>query len=144
MEFSSYSPCGSFLDYNSKLHSNSTSNTKYRKKYMKMKQTIKNLVFENAALCDQVSIIQEHVMIVKEERRFLLKKLYHFQAVSDMENQLTSAKMRGTGTSPPVTTAASHDATPTVKKVANKKAKTSSDAPGECTLHLALPSDSVR
>lgn len=33
---------------------------------------------ENSALCDQVSHIQEKVLCVKEERRFLLKKLIEY------------------------------------------------------------------
>lgn len=50
-------------------------NLKYKSKYKKIKRIIKNYVFENAALCDQIAQIQEDIVISKEERRFLLKRL---------------------------------------------------------------------
>ncbi|XP_014471280.1 PREDICTED: transforming growth factor beta regulator 1 [Dinoponera quadriceps] len=50
-------------------------NLKYKKKYRKLKRIVKNTVFENAALCDQVAHMQENLMLVKEERLFLLRKL---------------------------------------------------------------------
>lgn len=40
---------------------------------------------ENAAICDQVAQVQENILITKEERRFLLKKLYQFEPHSDFE-----------------------------------------------------------
>lgn len=45
---------------------------------------------ENAALCDQVAQVQENILVVKEERRFLLKKLYQFEPHSDLEVQASS------------------------------------------------------
>lgn len=50
-------------------------NLKYKKKYRKLKRIVKDTVFENAALCDQVAQMQEHLILVKEERLFLLRKL---------------------------------------------------------------------
>lgn len=44
---------------------------------------------ENAALCDQVAQVQENILIAKEERRFLLKKLYQFEPHSDLETQIS-------------------------------------------------------
>lgn len=41
---------------------------------------------ENAALCDHVAQIQENILLVKEERRYLLKKLLEHE--NDMETQL--------------------------------------------------------
>lgn len=71
---------------------NDLTTLKYKRKYKYMKKAIKSLVFMNAALCDQVSEMQEKILIVKEERRFLLKKLYHFQAVSEADNQVQLPK----------------------------------------------------
>lgn len=34
---------------------------------------------ENAALCDEVARIQESILIVKEERKFLLRKLLEYE-----------------------------------------------------------------
>ncbi|XP_046388061.1 transforming growth factor beta regulator 1 [Ischnura elegans] len=68
-------------------------NAKYEKKYKKLKRYVKNMVFENAAICDQVAQLQEKLLIVHEERRYLLKKIYHLQAVADMENQLQSQQL---------------------------------------------------
>uniref|UniRef100_A0A1B6JYI9 INO80 complex subunit E N-terminal domain-containing protein n=1 Tax=Homalodisca liturata TaxID=320908 RepID=A0A1B6JYI9_9HEMI len=48
---------------------------KYKRKYQNIKREIRNYVFENAAMCDQVASMQEKILIVKEERNYLLKKL---------------------------------------------------------------------
>ncbi|XP_055640353.1 transforming growth factor beta regulator 1 [Toxorhynchites rutilus septentrionalis] len=61
-------------------------NEKYRRKYRRLKRWMKNLIFENAALCDHVAQIQENILLVKEERRYLLKKLLEHE--NDMEAQL--------------------------------------------------------
>lgn len=45
---------------------------------------------ENAALCDQVAHMQENLMIVKEERLFLLRKLYQQQG--EIESNSTVAR----------------------------------------------------
>lgn len=58
-------------------------NLKYKKKYRKLKRIVKNTVFENAALCDQVAQMQENLMLVKEERLFLLRKLCQQQGEID-------------------------------------------------------------
>ncbi|XP_020278835.1 transforming growth factor beta regulator 1 [Pseudomyrmex gracilis] len=65
-------------------------NLKYKKKYQKLKKIVKNTVFENAALCDQVAHMQENLMIVKEERLFLLRKLYQQQG--EIESNSTVAR----------------------------------------------------
>nr|XP_019525339.2 LOW QUALITY PROTEIN: transforming growth factor beta regulator 1 [Aedes albopictus] len=61
-------------------------NERYRRKYRRLKRMMKNLVFENAALCDHVAQIQENILLVKEERRYLLKKLLEHE--NDMETQM--------------------------------------------------------
>uniref|UniRef100_A0A182QCK6 INO80 complex subunit E N-terminal domain-containing protein n=1 Tax=Anopheles farauti TaxID=69004 RepID=A0A182QCK6_9DIPT len=57
-------------------------NAKYRSKYRQLKRYMKDLVFENAALCDHISQVQEKISQRNEERRFMLKKLL------DHENEL--------------------------------------------------------
>ncbi|KAJ8730798.1 hypothetical protein PYW08_002211 [Mythimna loreyi] len=52
---------------------------RYRKKYKFMKMRIKSLILENAALCDEVAKVQESILIVKDERRFLLHKLLEYE-----------------------------------------------------------------
>ncbi|CAH0702442.1 unnamed protein product [Spodoptera exigua] len=54
-------------------------NKRYRKKYKYMKMRIKSLILENAALCDEVAKVQESILIVKDERRFLLHKLLEYE-----------------------------------------------------------------
>ncbi|KAG4066102.1 hypothetical protein HA402_001349 [Bradysia odoriphaga] len=70
-------------------------NLKYKKKYLRLKKTIKDLVFTNAALCDQVVQIQESILCVKEERRFLFKRLMEHD--SDLLNELKPIKTEETG-----------------------------------------------
>uniref|UniRef100_A0A1B6CYL5 INO80 complex subunit E N-terminal domain-containing protein n=1 Tax=Clastoptera arizonana TaxID=38151 RepID=A0A1B6CYL5_9HEMI len=56
---------------------------KYKKAYYNIKRTIKDLLFENAALCDQVVLMQEKILIIKEERNFLVKKLQQYFSNSE-------------------------------------------------------------
>lgn len=109
---------------NSSSGMGSAVNIKYKKKYNKIKRIIKDLVFENAALCDQVSQMQEKILIVKEERRFLLKKLYHLQAIAETDNQLQihTPKPPTAGLSPP---SATSDTSSSAKKTSAKKRATS-------------------
>ncbi|XP_059618625.1 transforming growth factor beta regulator 1 [Phlebotomus argentipes] len=64
-----------FIEYNPK----SEENEMYRRKLKGIKRKIKEMVYENAALCDQVAQLQDNIVLVKEERRFLLKKLMEFE-----------------------------------------------------------------
>ncbi|XP_021923312.1 transforming growth factor beta regulator 1-like isoform X2 [Zootermopsis nevadensis] len=95
-------------------------NRKYKKKYKKTKRTINDLVFENAALCDQVSLVQKKILIVKEEKRFLLKKLYNLQAIAETDNQLQihTPKLPTAGLSSP---SATSDTSSSAKKSSAKK-----------------------
>lgn len=43
----------------------------------------RNYFQENAALCDEVAKIQESILIVKEERKFLLRKLLEYEHEAD-------------------------------------------------------------
>lgn len=67
-------------DMNKNLKIDKVINEKYRKKCRKMKKVMKALIFENAALCDEVAQLQEKILIGKEERRYFVKKLLHLQA----------------------------------------------------------------
>uniref|UniRef100_A0A674BXT9 Transforming growth factor beta regulator 1 n=1 Tax=Salmo trutta TaxID=8032 RepID=A0A674BXT9_SALTR len=81
----------------SSLGSNPTE--KYRRKYLRLHKAARAMIFENAALCDEVAHLEEKFVRVKEEHRFLLKSLSHYQSVSEGE-MLTAAS---TSSNPPVT-----------------------------------------
>ncbi|XP_029666910.1 transforming growth factor beta regulator 1 [Formica exsecta] len=74
-------------------------NLKYKKKYRKLKRIVKNTVFENAALCDQVAHMQENLMVVKEERLFLLRKLCQHQG--EMESNSMVARSQSNNVNSP-------------------------------------------
>ncbi|XP_034949262.1 transforming growth factor beta regulator 1 [Chelonus insularis] len=65
-------------------------NTIYKKKYKKLKKLVKDTVFENAALCDQVAQTQETLVIAKEERLFLLRKLLQLQGEPQDSSSLSN------------------------------------------------------
>lgn len=77
---------------------------------------------ENAALCDQVAHMQENLMLVKEERLFLLRKLCQQQG--EMESNSMIARSQSNVNSPSVN---SECATP--KKTVKKR--TSTDGSGK-------------
>ncbi|XP_031429526.1 transforming growth factor beta regulator 1 isoform X2 [Clupea harengus] len=58
---------------------------KYRLKYLRLRKAARTMIFENAALCDEVAHLEEKFVRAKEERRFLLKTLLQYQSVSDSE-----------------------------------------------------------
>ncbi|XP_068217008.1 transforming growth factor beta regulator 1 [Palaemon carinicauda] len=62
----------------------------YKKKVKHLKRIIKELVYENAALCDLVAEVQQQVVVATEERAFLLKRLCHHQTTADHHSQLTT------------------------------------------------------
>ncbi|GAB6021984.1 transforming growth factor beta regulator 1 [Chamberlinius hualienensis] len=72
---------------NLEIMSHSRDPNRYRLKYSKFKKMIKDTIFENAALCDEVAKINEQIVKAKEERRFLLKKLFHLQSLHEAGNQ---------------------------------------------------------
>lgn len=92
-------------------------NLKYKKKYRKLKRIVKNTVFENAALCDQVAHMQENLMVVKEERLFLLRKLCQQQG--EMESNSMIARSQSNNVNSP-----SFNPECTAKKTVKKKAPT--------------------
>lgn len=77
------------------LHSIKTGKTarepsKYKMKLDNLKQQIREFVFENAALCDEISEIQEEIIIRSEERKFLLRKLCQYEPQTEMEVEALS------------------------------------------------------
>ncbi|KAL3865153.1 hypothetical protein ACJMK2_006774 [Sinanodonta woodiana] len=55
----------------------------YYWKWRRLKKHMKDLVFLNAAICDEVVRVDEKIAKVREDRRFLLRKLLHYQSVPD-------------------------------------------------------------
>lgn len=56
----------------------------YYRKFKRLKKVIKDLIFVNAAVCDEVVRVEEKVAKVKEERRFLLRKVLHYQSQGEV------------------------------------------------------------
>ncbi|KAG1688817.1 Transforming growth factor beta regulator 1 [Nymphon striatum] len=77
-------------------------NKKYKRKYLMLKKFGNQLLFENAALCDDVAQTQAKILRVKEERKFLLKKVLAIEERLDPSNKPSS---------PPPTPVSSQDAT---------------------------------
>uniref|UniRef100_A0A3Q3JC75 HTH HARE-type domain-containing protein n=1 Tax=Monopterus albus TaxID=43700 RepID=A0A3Q3JC75_MONAL len=59
-------------------------NEKYRLKYLRLRKAARAMIFENAALCDEVAHLEEKFLRAKEER-FLLKSLLQYQCLSEGE-----------------------------------------------------------
>ncbi|XP_014234292.1 transforming growth factor beta regulator 1 isoform X1 [Trichogramma pretiosum] len=74
-------------------------NLLYKKKLKRLKKWIKNLVFENSALCDQVADMQNSLAVSKEERLMLVKKLNLFQGEIEPPT-LTTKTQIGNSNSP--------------------------------------------
>ncbi|KAJ8280903.1 hypothetical protein GJAV_G00060790 [Gymnothorax javanicus] len=58
---------------------------KYRLKYLRLHKAAQAMIFENAALCDEVAHLEEKFVRAKEERRFLLKTLLQSQSLAEGE-----------------------------------------------------------
>ncbi|XP_069803551.1 transforming growth factor beta regulator 1 [Dendropsophus ebraccatus] len=56
---------------------------KYRLKCLRLRRTAKTMIFENAALCDEIARLESKFIRAKDERRFLLKRLLQLQALSE-------------------------------------------------------------
>ncbi|AWO99381.1 putative transforming growth factor beta regulator 1 [Scophthalmus maximus] len=68
-----------------KRGSRKSQNEKYRLKYLRLRKAARAMIFENAALCDEVAHLEEKFLRTKEERRFLLKSLLQYQSLSEGE-----------------------------------------------------------
>ncbi|XP_008424213.1 transforming growth factor beta regulator 1 isoform X1 [Poecilia reticulata] len=60
-------------------------NEKYRLKYQRLRKAARTMIFENAALCDEIAHTEEKFLRAKEERKFLLKSLLQYQTLSEGE-----------------------------------------------------------
>ncbi|XP_056467822.1 transforming growth factor beta regulator 1 isoform X2 [Gadus chalcogrammus] len=58
---------------------------RYRLKYLRLRRAARAMIFENAALCDEVAHLEEKFLRAKEERRFLLKSLLQYQSFTEAE-----------------------------------------------------------
>ncbi|KAK7575634.1 hypothetical protein V9T40_011920 [Parthenolecanium corni] len=52
---------------------------KYKRKYRDLKKYIVSLVYENAALCDQITYLQDKILYIKEETNFLTRKMQQIE-----------------------------------------------------------------
>lgn len=65
-------------------------NSDYRRQLVGLKRVIKDLVLENAYLCDEVAQVHEDSLVLKEEVRSLLKRLHQLEASAGIESTLQS------------------------------------------------------
>jgi len=68
-----------------------TGKVNYKLKYQLLKRCIKEVVLENAALCDRASEMQHQIVIAQEERKFLWKKFMSVQGNNFTEDLLTNS-----------------------------------------------------
>ncbi|XP_070551402.1 uncharacterized protein [Ptychodera flava] len=68
----------------SNMEDRASQNERYKQKYKKLRKIVKSMVFENAALCDEAARTQDKLLKTKEERKFLLKRLFQYQTLSDV------------------------------------------------------------
>lgn len=78
-------------------------NEKYRLKYIRLRKAARAMIFENAALYDEIAHLEEKFVRAKEERRFLLKSLLQYQSLAEGESVPTPS----CSTHPPVTLSSS-------------------------------------
>lgn len=55
----------------------------YKRKYVGLKRMIKQLVFENGALSDEITRTESKLQKAKIERKFILKRLFQYQAAAE-------------------------------------------------------------
>ncbi|KAJ8257125.1 hypothetical protein COCON_G00192770 [Conger conger] len=72
---------------------------KYRLKYLRLRRAARAMIYENAALCDEVAHLEEKFVRAKEERRFLLKTLLQYQSLPEGELLAPSSLTPGAFTS---------------------------------------------
>lgn len=96
---------------------------KYKKKLSYLKQIIREYVHENAALIDELEEVQTNILIRKEERKFLLRKLCEYEPQIAAEVQMASS--RGSNH------VGHNSTTPEVKKSSSSKRKSISSNSSE-------------
>ncbi|CAH1971485.1 unnamed protein product [Acanthoscelides obtectus] len=75
---------------NMQMVSNNRNAGKYKQKLLYLKQMIREYVHENAALVDEIEEIQMKIIMRKEERKFLLRKLCEYEPQVVLEVQKAS------------------------------------------------------
>ncbi|GFR63643.1 transforming growth factor beta regulator 1-like [Elysia marginata] len=103
----------------------------YAKKLRRIKLAIKNTIFVNGAICDEVLRTEEKLAKAKEERRFLLRKLLQHQSVSDavlttIKTEPQTAARQGKGSNE----ASAPDSSTKPAKGVKRKAPASSSSAG--------------
>lgn len=101
-------------------------NCDYRRKLIGLKRVIKDLVLENAYLCDEVAQVHEDTVVLKEETRSLLKRLNQLEASAGIESTLqpTGYGVTDNQTSSPAT-----------KKAPKRKAVQDEEVNGNASSH---------
>ncbi|KAJ4936024.1 hypothetical protein JOQ06_017548 [Pogonophryne albipinna] len=92
-------------------------NEKYRLKYLRLRKAARAMIFENAALCDEVAHLEEKFLRAKEERRFLLKSLLQYQSLTEGD----MLPIPSSSAHPPVPPAASTSGASVPKKMTKKR-----------------------
>ncbi|XP_059153615.1 transforming growth factor beta regulator 1-like [Physella acuta] len=118
----------------------------YAKKLRKLKRAIKDAIFENGAICDEVLRTEEKLAKAKEERRFLLRKVLQYQSANEpnaptikLESQVSSARQsKGlAGTLPVDKSPSEYSGKP---KAVKRKLAISASSPSSAGLLSAGPS----
>ncbi|XP_061683682.1 transforming growth factor beta regulator 1 [Syngnathoides biaculeatus] len=78
-------------------------NEKYRVKYLRLRKAARAMIFENAALHDEVAHLEEKFLRAKEERQLLL---LHYQSLSECDFFPTPTSTTNPAVSPPATSSA--------------------------------------
>uniref|UniRef100_H2ZCG3 Transforming growth factor beta regulator 1 n=1 Tax=Ciona savignyi TaxID=51511 RepID=H2ZCG3_CIOSA len=55
------------------------SNERYRTRYKLLRKSAKQLAYENAAMCQEISRLEEKTATAKTQRKYLLKKLFQLE-----------------------------------------------------------------
>ncbi|XP_067675508.1 transforming growth factor beta regulator 1-like [Haliotis asinina] len=105
----------------------------YYRKWRRLKKLIKDTVFINGSVCDEVIRIEEKLARSKEERRFLLRKLLQYQSLSEaptppVKQEVTTPSVKTTKSpvvlaSPASETTMQETATPIPSKSKSAKKK---------------------
>ncbi|XP_005101655.1 transforming growth factor beta regulator 1 isoform X2 [Aplysia californica] len=93
----------------------------YANKLKKIRRAIKDTIFVNGAVCDEVLRTEEKLAKAKEERRFLLRKLLQYQSVTDTPTATVKTESQATPARQPKTPAGSLD--PMASETSGKPSK---------------------
>lgn len=65
----------------------------YARKHHLLKRSIKALVFKNAALCDEVARLKQRMATVGEERKILLRRIFHQKRLEQRRRQMAEKRL---------------------------------------------------